>query len=108
METVRDSYVAATGLPEVRPDHAVALARFAKDCMIKMQTLTRKLEVTLGPDTADLGLRMGMVRLMCLFYCASSFVFVLSIPLEALAINIHNFLHYISNAASTTLAFWSW
>jgi class 3 adenylate cyclase len=55
-----DCYVAAAGLPEPRKDHAVAMARFAQDCMLKMQTLTRKLEVTLGPDTADLTMRMGM------------------------------------------------
>ncbi|KAL7572962.1 hypothetical protein ACA910_007464 [Epithemia clementina (nom. ined.)] len=60
VETVGDCYVAATGLPEPRQDHAVALARFAKDCMAKMHTLVRKLEVTLGPDTADLAMRMGM------------------------------------------------
>ncbi|KAL7562526.1 hypothetical protein ACA910_008233 [Epithemia clementina (nom. ined.)] len=60
VETVGDCYVAATGLPEPRQDHAVAMARFAKDCMTKMQVLTRKLEVHLGPDTADLSMRMGI------------------------------------------------
>ena len=60
METVGDCYVAATGLPEPRKDHAVAIARFANDCMLKMQILMRKLEVSLGPDTADLAMRMGI------------------------------------------------
>ena len=60
VETVGDCYVAATGVPEPRTDHAVALARFARDCMVKMSTLTKKLETRLGPDTADLALRMGM------------------------------------------------
>ena len=60
VETVGDCYVAATGLPEPRGDHAVAMARFAKDCMVKMQCLSRRLEVTLGPDTADLAMRMGI------------------------------------------------
>ena len=36
------------------------MARFAKECMSKMQALTRRLEVSLGPDTADLAMRMGM------------------------------------------------
>lgn len=36
------------------------MARFARDCMMKMKSITRKLEVTLGPDTADLAMRMGM------------------------------------------------
>jgi class 3 adenylate cyclase len=48
------------GLPEPRKDHAVAMARFARGCMLRMQSLTRKLEVTLGPDTADLTMRMGL------------------------------------------------
>ena len=60
VETVGDCYVAATGLPEPRRDHAVAMARFAKECLSKMQGLTRRLEVTLGPDTADLAMRMGI------------------------------------------------
>ena len=36
------------------------MARFARDCMHKVQVLTRKLEVTLGPDTADLAMRIGL------------------------------------------------
>jgi hypothetical protein len=46
--------------PEPRDDHAVAMARFSRDCMIKMNDLTKKLELTLGPDTADLAMRFGM------------------------------------------------
>jgi class 3 adenylate cyclase len=60
VETVGDCYVAVTGLPDPRKDHAVLMARFAKDCMIRMQALVKKLEVTLGPDTGDLSMRMGM------------------------------------------------
>ena len=36
------------------------MARFAADCMKKMDLLSTKLEVTYGPDTADLTLRIGM------------------------------------------------
>lgn len=57
-----DCYVAVTGLPEPRKDHAVAMARFARDCLIKMRSLSKKLEVTLGPDTGDLAMRVGMHR----------------------------------------------
>jgi class 3 adenylate cyclase len=49
VETVGDCYVAVTGLPEPRKDHAVAMCRFARDCLLKMRVLAKKLEVTLGP-----------------------------------------------------------
>jgi len=60
VETIGDCYVAVTGLPDPRKDHAIIMARFARECMNKMHTLTRKLEVSLGPDTGDLTMRIGM------------------------------------------------
>jgi class 3 adenylate cyclase len=60
VETVGDCYVAVTGLPEPRRDHAVIMSRFACDIMMNMQVLTKKLEVTLGPDTGELTLRIGI------------------------------------------------
>ena len=60
VETVGDCYVAVTGLPEPRRDHAVVMARFACDIMTNMQSLTKNLEVTLGPDTGELSLRIGI------------------------------------------------
>ena len=60
VETVGDCYVAVTGLPEPRPDHAVAMATFARECVTKMIEMVNKLEVSLGPDTADLAIRVGM------------------------------------------------
>ena len=42
------------GLPEPRKDHALVMARFANDCLNKMMKLVELLEVSLGPDTADL------------------------------------------------------
>jgi hypothetical protein len=41
--------MAATGVPEPRPDHALAMALFAQDCVAKMKVLVMKLEVLLGP-----------------------------------------------------------
>jgi class 3 adenylate cyclase len=55
-----DCYVAVTGLPDPRKDHAVAMCRFARECLIKTRVLVRKLEIRLGPDTADLAMRMGI------------------------------------------------
>jgi class 3 adenylate cyclase len=60
VETVGDCYVAVTGLPDPRKDHAVAMCRFALDCVQKMDVLTRKLEVILGPDTTELQMRVGL------------------------------------------------
>jgi len=51
VETVGDCYVAVAGLPDPRKDHATVMARFARDCMFRARALTKKLEVTLGPDT---------------------------------------------------------
>jgi len=60
VETIGDSYMAVTGLPEPQPTHAVIMARFASDCKIKFNALTSELESQLGPDTADLAMRFGM------------------------------------------------
>ncbi|KAL7576124.1 hypothetical protein ACA910_004788 [Epithemia clementina (nom. ined.)] len=60
VETVGDCYVAVSGLPDPREDHAVVMVRFARSIMQRMYSLTRELEVTLGPDTGDLSLRIGI------------------------------------------------
>eukprot|EP00980_Cylindrotheca_fusiformis_P012882 scaffold3208_cov107-Cylindrotheca_fusiformis.AAC.3 len=60
VETVGDCYVAVAGLPEPDKDHALAVCRFARDCMKTMKDTTLKLEVALGPDTSDLELRVGI------------------------------------------------
>jgi class 3 adenylate cyclase len=60
VETVGDCYVAVAGLPEPRADHHIVMARFARDCLYKMGSMTKQLEVVLGPDTGDLGLRLGL------------------------------------------------
>jgi class 3 adenylate cyclase len=60
VETIGDCYVAVAGLPEERKDHASVMARFARDCMLKMNEVVQKLEITLGPDTADLSMRFGL------------------------------------------------
>ncbi|CAJ1967128.1 unnamed protein product [Cylindrotheca closterium] len=60
IETVGDCFVAVAGLPEPNKQHALCVAKFARDCLKKMKELVVMLEVTLGPDTADLELRIGI------------------------------------------------
>ena len=42
------SLVAAAGLPDPRDDHAIVIARFARDCLMKMQEVVNMLEISLG------------------------------------------------------------
>jgi len=60
VETVGDCYVAVSGLPEQRDDHAVTMAQFARDCIVEHIAAVKKLESSLGPDTGDLRLRVGL------------------------------------------------
>ena len=66
VEAVADCYMAATGLPEpaTNPEtyqaDAIRLAQFALDCLASFKDTTEHLERTLGPDTADLKLRIAM------------------------------------------------
>lgn len=60
VETIGDSYVAVTGLPDPQERHALIMVRFAFDCMEKFHVITRKLERVLGPDTTELSMRCGL------------------------------------------------
>ena len=57
---IGDCYVAVSGLPDPRKDHAVAMARFARDCIAEHINLSKQLELTLGPETGDLRIRIGL------------------------------------------------
>jgi Adenylate and Guanylate cyclase catalytic domain len=52
VETIGDSYVAVTGLPEPQEQHAVIMARFAVECQQKMHEVASHLDVSLGPGTS--------------------------------------------------------
>lgn len=62
LKLLGDCYVATAGLPEPRADHAPAMARFADECQSKFAELTARLEESLGPDTGDLKMRVGIHR----------------------------------------------
>lgn len=56
VETVGDSYIACTGIPEDQPRHALLIAEFAWECHQCFFALCKKLESVLGPETTELGL----------------------------------------------------
>lgn len=60
VETIGDCYVAVTGLPQPNKNHAVICAQFAYHCLQAMDQLSHQLELTLGPGTSDLALRIGL------------------------------------------------
>lgn len=60
VETFGDCYIAVAGLPDPQPDHALRMTKFARHCLKKVNEITKKLEVTLGPGTADLKMRFGL------------------------------------------------
>jgi len=60
VETIGDCYVAVTGLPVAQEDHHLRMVRFARSCLDQMRGITREMEVSLGPDTSNLGFRIGL------------------------------------------------
>lgn len=54
------SDVAVTGLPDPQDDHAMIMAGFALECRKLMRDVCRRLERSLGPDTGDLCMRIGL------------------------------------------------
>jgi class 3 adenylate cyclase len=60
VETIGDCYVACTGIPEPMTNHAVTLARFARNILGEMKEITHELADKLGEDTRDLELRIGL------------------------------------------------
>jgi class 3 adenylate cyclase len=60
VETIGDCYLAVAGLPDPQPNHALMMARFACECRLKINQITKELEVSLGPDCGELRMRFGM------------------------------------------------
>ena len=62
VETIGDCYVAVTGIPTARADHAVAMAKFARDMLSKLDQELHTLAdgSKLGAETLGLAMRVGL------------------------------------------------
>lgn len=61
VETIGDCYVAVTGIPRPQSKHALIMAKFAQECMIRLHDeLERLSENQLGPSTRNLAMRCGL------------------------------------------------
>ena len=60
VETIGDCYMAVTGLPNPQRNHVQLMARFSTECIVQIRETTIALMDTLGDDTAELKLRIGL------------------------------------------------
>jgi class 3 adenylate cyclase len=60
VETIGDCYVAVTGVPVPQSDHAVIMAKFARDLLETLKEELKKLEHVLGSETLHLAMRVGL------------------------------------------------
>ena len=61
IETIGDCYLAVSGLPNPQQQHAIIMAKFARDCLHAITTnVMPSLVHKLGLDTADLTMRVGL------------------------------------------------
>jgi len=60
VETIGDCYVAVSGIPISRDDHAIIMTKFARDVLHSMSEELGKLVPLLGSATASLALRIGI------------------------------------------------
>jgi class 3 adenylate cyclase len=60
VETIGDCYMACAGLPKPREDHALIMARFARDMLLVFEELQTSLAPALGDEMRSLGLRIGI------------------------------------------------
>eukprot|EP00977_Amphora_coffeiformis_P028516 scaffold35616_cov214-Amphora_coffeaeformis.AAC.1 len=56
----RPRSVVFSRLPKAQPDHAIIMAKFANEIVVKMQNVASSLEDKLGEGTSELTLRIGL------------------------------------------------
>jgi class 3 adenylate cyclase len=56
VETIGDSYLAVTGLPDPQSKHAVIMAKFAHEIKTKFADIAKEF----GPECSDLSMRLGL------------------------------------------------
>jgi class 3 adenylate cyclase len=65
VETIGDCYVAVTGVPEPQVDHAVIMAKFSTECLLKLRHVLSKMAEQFGKDTLELNMRIGRYNSPC-------------------------------------------
>ena len=57
---IGDCYLATSGLPDIRDEHAEVMAKFSVECQKIFEVVTTELSYTLGSETTYLKLRCGV------------------------------------------------
>lgn len=60
ISTIGDCYLAVSGVPDEREDHAEIMAEFASECLVHFDSAKEDLATRLGPETLGLELRIGI------------------------------------------------
>merc|ERR1712038_1761459 len=58
--TIGDCYIAVTGIPDPREDHAVIMAKFAEECKYKTNKVLKELRNEFGSSVDSLCMRFGL------------------------------------------------
>ncbi|CAB9499069.1 calmodulin-dependent 3',5'-cyclic nucleotide phosphodiesterase 1A [Seminavis robusta] len=60
LDAIGDCYVACAGISTEKQQHAIKMANFSLQAVTVMKKVTSALEITFGPDTSKLDLRVGL------------------------------------------------
>ena len=88
----RDCYVAVSGIPVRRDDHAIIMAKFARDVLNTMSQQLGNLVPILGSSTASLAMRVGKSSFCLVSLARRPFRIALTFTLAYLAVGSTEFL----------------